>query len=801
MEPRQYVVAVLRRWPWVVAAGLLGAAATGGLAVSSAPAFSSTAGVYVGVSHVAGAADLATGSLTRQELLPSVAALVRSGTVLAPVAATLGLPASADQLAGQVVVTTDEETSILQVTTSAASPAGAARLTAAVVDSTRTAAGDLFAGPDGTSVLELSTVAPPNTPRGPSAPDTRRDTVLGLLAGTGAATLLAGLAELARPSIASVAGLEAVAGVPLLGRVPGRSRRRGSPPERQQALERVGWSLAARLPTGASVGLVGTRPARVTRLVDELSAGGLRPFAVAGPAGAGTTGSGPDGLVVVLPDGRLPHAATRRLVEQTAAGGLPVLGVLLEGSTAPAGTRSRLRTLLAWRPAQLTALPSGTTHPPGVASRGATTGARTVAVAALVLVGQDQRLAAGTSVGLVVTLGLLPVWIGALPRFRGAVPLVGTLALAVLSGVLLSARSSADHTVDALVAVDTTGVVLTGLGTVGLVLWARTVLPWRTVALSFGVGMLATAVTHVPLSDNPYKFELALPLTIITLSLVGARRRPGWAVAALLAFAVLSIVNDGRSAMAFNVAAAGLVLWQLRSAGLTRRASRLATAGLLVVLGVSGYYAFTELLVSGALGAQVQARSTEQLAQSGSLLLGGRPEWSGTLALMRQDPLGFGVGVVPQPQDVQTVKQGFAHLRIPSADGYIEHYLLHGAFELHSIAADLWVGFGPVGLAAALLTAVLLVRGLAALVARRQAPALLCLLVLTSVWSLAFGPLQSDLAVVVLTLGLVLADRREPGPREDTAGDVVASSVTPSTEPPPGRSTVAAGAAGGRAAR
>jgi hypothetical protein len=160
--------------------------------------------------------------------------------------------------------------------------------------------------------------------------------------------------------------------------------------------------------------------------------------------------------------------------------------------------------------------------------------------------------------------------------------------------------------------------------------------------------------------------------------------------------------------------------------------------------------------------AELQARTAEQIARTGSLLLGGRPEWTATWALMQHSPLGFGLGVVPSAADVHVAREGLAVTRIPTVDAYLENYLLAGGVELHSIVADLWAGLGPAGLLLGVLMGVLAVRGLAGQLAARTASGLVCLLVPLGTWSLAFGPLPTDVPTLTLALGLLLAPR-SPG--------------------------------------
>lgn len=388
------------------------------------------------------------------------------------------------------------------------------------------------------------------------------------------------------------------------------------------------------------------------------------------------------------------------------------------------------------------------------------------AVLALAAVGADLRLPMATTSGLVVTVLLLPVWLPVLRRYRGGVPLAVLVVVGLVCGLLLARRAAGGHGFAPLEAAATAGAVLTGLGTVGLLLWARTVLPVRPLATAFGVGMLVHGLLRISGSANPFKFELSLPLTIIVLSLALGRRRPGASVTALGVLGLLNIVNDARSAFAFCLAAAGLVLWQARPTSRTGRAVRWGRGALLVgTAGATAYALLTDLLLSGALGSGLQARTATQVAQSGSLLLSGRPEWTATWALMREQPMGFGLGTVPSPADVQVAEAGLAVVNDPTAEGYLHNYLLAGRFELHSVVADLWTNLGPVGLVLGLTMAGLLGVSAATLLARRRASALVCFLVPTALWFLAFGPLPTDLDVISLALGVALL------PREGTVAE------------------------------
>ncbi|WP_164700491.1 hypothetical protein [Modestobacter sp. KNN46-3] len=768
MDPSDHLAAVLRRWHWVAAAGLVGALLSVAVAMTAAPRFEARTVLFVGVTRAVDSGDLATGSLVRQEVLPSLVQLTRSAIVLQPVIAELDLPTTPGALARDVSVTVPEDAATLTVTVSAGDPGTARRVTAAVGASLQAAASELTGGSGPAGTLSLTTVTPAVEPRFASSPDTRYRAALGLLAGSTAATLAIGLGSLARRPVRGPGDLGPV---PVLGRLGHRRRRpsAASAARRQREVERLGWLVSAPLPPGARLLVAGTaRPGPVHSaargLAAELVAAGVPAVAADGPGDlAGATAA--DAVVVLLDVRQASRDRFDEVADRVGRSPARLLGVVLDelpGRTP--GQLGRLWDVL--RPGPVWRAGGG----------GPSTGtafARATAVGALALCGLDPALPTGVTMSFLVTLLLLPVWLPALRQYRGATALGGLTLVAVASGALLAARSSLDHAIDGREALISSTMVLGAAGTIGLVAWARTVLPLPWLGAAFGSGMLASGLARAAESPNAWKFELALPLTILVLSLALASGRHALGLAGLLVLAAVDITHDARSAFAFCAAAMALVAWQLRTdrpPGAPGRAGRpVLTAVALTVLGVGGYQVATRLLTSGALGAEVQARSVTQVQESGSLLIGGRPEWTGTWALMRDEPLGFGLGVVPTGGDVLTVKEGFAVAHVPSADNYIENYLLAGRFELHSIVADLWTNLGVPGLLLGLALGVAVVAGLTVALSRRRAPALLCFLALLSLWDLAFGPLPSNIPEVALTVGLLLlpaVDRARPPSRE-----------------------------------
>jgi capsular polysaccharide biosynthesis protein len=762
VTPREYLAAVCRRWPLVAATALLGAVVGGGLAAAAPPSYQASTSLYVGAAAAAGDAGSAYAARVRSEVLPSLASVALSPAVLEPVVTGLGLRVSTAALAEDLAVRVEDETSLLVVTATAAGPAEAARLADRVGTEVRRQAAVLFVGAADTPLLSVETVAPAREPRFASSPPLRRAAALGLVAGAAVAVLGSGLLQLARPMVRSAADARSLTSVPVLAELPvGRRRRHRGTEPRTEALDRLRWLLESTTGGAGSLTLTGLRAAA---LGTELGGGTGRPRVVPDPAQLldRSVAGGVTGVLVVVDGRRTTRRRLDRVLALVADSGLPLVGLVVDrvprSGTGPVRSAWALLTGRArWVGAEV----------PGARRPGRLDGAGVVAVLGLLAVGFDGLLPLSMTTGSVATTALLPLWLPALWAHRGARSLAVLTVLGVGSGWLLAGWSAATHDFAASEAVGTGFRITTALGVVGLVLWARSALSLPVIGVAFGLGRLADGLLHASSSLNPYKFEYALPLTIIVLALLSGRSRPLATAGALAVLGLLDIANDARSAFAFCAVSAALVLWQARPTPDRVRVRRWASVAFLGAAAMGAYAAGSQLLLSGGLGSEVQARTERQIAQTGSLLLGGRPEWTATWALMQDSPAGFGLGTVPSTHDVAVAAEGMAVTHIPTAEGYLKNYMFAGRFELHSVIADLWAHLGPVGLLLGLTMAVVLVRAFADAFARRQASGLLCFVTLTGLWGLFFSPLPTDLLVIALALGLGLAQR---GPAVTTPG-------------------------------
>jgi hypothetical protein len=393
---------------------------------------------------------------------------------------------------------------------------------------------------------------------------------------------------------------------------------------------------------------------------------------------------------------------------------------------------------------------------------------RLAAIVAIVSLAFREPLLQGVELGHVIALVLAPLWIPPLLRHRGAPVLVGLVLASVVAGLWLTGFSAADHDVSSTEAVSASALILGVLAGVGVVVWARTLMPDATVAVWFGVGMVVGINPDSTLfSTNPWKFGLSVPVAVLLLALAwrfGSR----WAAAVvLLVLVVMAGVNDSRSELAILLLVLLVVLWDLRPRTTGRRGSvgwtLLGLGGLALVV----YQAGQALILEGYLGEATRERTEAQLDGAGSVIAGGRPELGAAVALFRHHPWGFGSGTLPNLTDVQVAKTGMASLNYDPDNGYVENYLFGTSFELHSVFGDLWTRFGVVGILLTIALLVILLAGVGSSIANRSTAAVVVYVVVKSLWNLPFSPVFSAVPLLMLAIGMCLvpADRTVPGSR------------------------------------
>jgi hypothetical protein len=365
---------------------------------------------------------------------------------------------------------------------------------------------------------------------------------------------------------------------------------------------------------------------------------------------------------------------------------------------------------------------------------------------------------------LLLTLALVPLSLGAWGLFRGA-RLVSLTALAAAASGLALSLTTSTHVVDpSILRADTARVVLLATGVLAL-LWARSILGSRLVVLLYGLGILANVVVgFTPVNgDNPWKFSFSLPAAILLLSLKHVHGRLLAEFAVLLALTAMSALNDSRSLAAMLVIAAAIrfAVRPSRAGSESRSSVRLAVG--IALIGIGGFYFVQAAIAEGVLGEAAQERTAQQEELGGNVLTGGRPEAGAAVALVTHNPLGYGAGAVPSPADVLVAKEGMSAIGYEPNNGYVERYMFGDGFEVHSLAGDLWIRYGIVGLALAFVCVVLVGHGMVDALRRGAASGVMLFLAVRTMWDFAFSPYATVMTTLVLALAICLPPASEGG--------------------------------------
>lgn len=385
-------------------------------------------------------------------------------------------------------------------------------------------------------------------------------------------------------------------------------------------------------------------------------------------------------------------------------------------------------------------------------------------LAALAAFGVGLRISLPASLTPAIVIGavLAPVWLATLTRFTWARTIIFTAALALANGLALAMLASTTARIDQREMFALLFMLLSIFVGAGVLLWARTILGVVPVVLLFSLASVFTVSrSNAGVILNPWKFGYSIPVTLAVLALAWYSRKLWVELLALAALALVGMLNDSRSYFAMLLVAAVVIVWQRIAHRLSRRSMLVSSVGL--IAGASAvYFLASRLAVSGALGAEAAARTQLQLTRSGSLLLGGRPEFSATIELMRERVWGFGLGRMPSIHDVMVAKTGMARAGYDPNNGYVERYMFGGRFEVHSLFGDFWIHLGLLGLVLIFVVGLVCAWALARNIRDNCASALEVFLVINLLWNIAFSPLYSSIPATTIAIAVLLWMRGEP---------------------------------------
>lgn len=381
---------------------------------------------------------------------------------------------------------------------------------------------------------------------------------------------------------------------------------------------------------------------------------------------------------------------------------------------------------------------------------------RGVAIFALVLVGLRSPWHFGLTTGYVVALLLLPLTLPALASFRWSKLLVVGLAVCLTYGFVVCSWTAESHAITVAARRQSIGIAVGIVVSTILVLWARTIMSSGAIAIAFGIGGILGAHGAASFGDA-WKFQYSVSVTVVLLGVAAWRRSTRLAAFFLCLLAAATIFADARSLFTTYLVTGGLLACShVLQAG---RSTKIGVPRVAAVLGLLfGVYKLADaLIMSGVLGASARERSMQDVASSGSTLLGGRPELSSTVALMRDHVAGYGLGAIPNTHDVAVGNAALERLGMdPTQNGFAKYMFGRQQYELHSVFGDLWVLFGVAGLVVTALLVILVLAVLASAASGLRVSALLLYLAAATGWNIVSSPLWSSVLTMTLLIGLAL---------------------------------------------
>ncbi|MFE1665835.1 hypothetical protein [Microbacterium sp. P02] len=377
-----------------------------------------------------------------------------------------------------------------------------------------------------------------------------------------------------------------------------------------------------------------------------------------------------------------------------------------------------------------------------------------VSVVLCVILGARINAVPFAPVAGLVGIALLPALIPTIRRFRTIPTLLILLAVSLGAGVALTSFSSATHDTSMSLAISHSAMVVALIGGIAVLLFARAHIgtPWT--AISYGAGMVGGIFLEPVSGSNAWRFTYSLPIAVLVLAILSMRPRLAPQLLALVGLGVIGLVNDSRSNSAMLFLAAAILLWQRFSRAVSKGRRRAGNIiGLILV--AAGFFQLAQFsLLEGYFGEVSQDKTAAQIATSGSLLLGGRPEASASFAIIREYPLGLGSGTLPTGGDVTAAKTAMQQIGYDPNNGYVERFMFGSGIEVHSMLGDFWIWFGLAGLAACVVMVTTVVWGLEHRLRSAGLTALLAYLSVRFFWDLLFSPASSSMKFVTLTIAL-----------------------------------------------
>lgn len=218
MDLHSYSRILRRNWIFVLVFSLVGLASGAATSLLIRPTYTAETQLFVAIQSSGSVTELQQGNTFSQARVQSYVKTVRTPVVLQPVIDGLGLATSADKLAERVTATADLNTVLVNISVADSSPVQAAAEAQAIANSLIKAV-DTLEKPQtgGSSPVRLSVVTPAEAPVSPSAPNSKLNIILGLVAGLAVGIAAAFVRSLVDTRIRGEVDVRLISEIPVLG--------------------------------------------------------------------------------------------------------------------------------------------------------------------------------------------------------------------------------------------------------------------------------------------------------------------------------------------------------------------------------------------------------------------------------------------------------------------------------------------------------------------------------------------------------------------------------------------------------
>lgn len=240
MGTRDYARILRRSWPMVVVGAIAGVAVALAVGLTTAPQYSATSAAFVSSERSASLTELTQGNAFTEKRVSTYARLASEPLVTRPVIDDFQLGITPGEFAKKMTVTIPVDTTMIEIAIRDSSGSGASSLANAVMTSLQTTVAEIETSTaaqtdaNGKVIVEA---APPvkitqvrfaEVPTSPVSPDLPLYLLIGLVAGIALGVLGAILRDFFDSRVRSLADVEALTPIPIVGSIPQRPRGRSA---------------------------------------------------------------------------------------------------------------------------------------------------------------------------------------------------------------------------------------------------------------------------------------------------------------------------------------------------------------------------------------------------------------------------------------------------------------------------------------------------------------------------------------------------------------------------------------------